>query len=66
MNREETIEDYFFEDEDDEDRPLTVKSDEECIRYVVDRCGENLEEDMGFRCEYLIEEVVKDFLNHRK
>lgn len=63
---EETIEDYFFEDEDDEDRPLTVKSDEECIKYVVDRCGENLEEDMGFRCEYLIEEVVKDFLNHRK
>ena len=42
------------------------ESDEECIRYVVDRCGENLEEDMGFRCEYLIEEVVKDFLNHRK
>lgn len=63
---EETIEDYFYEDEDDDERPLRIKSNEDCIRYVVDQCGENLEESMGFRCEYLIEEVTKDLLKNRQ
>lgn len=63
---EETIEDYFYEDEDDDERPLRIKSNEDCIRFVVDQCRENLEESMGFPCEKLIKETAEDILKYRQ
>lgn len=63
---EETIEDYFYEDEDDDERPLRIKSNEDCIRFVVDQCRENLEESMGFPCENLIKETAEDILKYRQ
>lgn len=63
---EETVEDYFFEDEDDEERPLTIKSNDGCIQYVIAHCSENLEESMGFRCDNLIKETAESILKYRK